>query len=32
MAYDVLKEKGIKVQYLAANVEFASGNKWVIQE
>jgi rhodanese-related sulfurtransferase len=32
MAYDVLKEKGIKAQYLAANVEFASGNKWVIQE
>ena len=32
MAYDVLKEKGVKVQYLAANVEFASGNKWVIQE
>jgi rhodanese-related sulfurtransferase len=32
MAYDVLKERGIKAQYLAANVEFASGNKWVIQE
>ena len=32
MAYDVLKAKGVKAQYLAANVEFASGNKWVIQE
>jgi len=32
MAYDVLKANGIKVQYLAANVEFGSGNKWVIQE
>lgn len=32
MAYDILKAKGIKAQYLRANVEFASGNKWVIQE
>ena len=32
MAYDILKEKGIKAQYLGANVEFVSGNKWVIQE
>jgi len=26
------RRKGIKVQYLAANDEFALGNKWVIQE
>ena len=32
MAYDVLKEKGIKATYLLANVEFASGGKWVIQQ
>ncbi len=32
MAYDVLKEKGVKAQFLMANVEFASGNKWVIQQ
>lgn len=32
MAYDILKAKGIKAQYLIASVEFGSGNKWVIQE
>lgn len=32
LAYDILKEKGIKTRYLRANVEFGSGNKVVIKE
>ena len=32
LAYDVLKEKGIKTRYLRANVEFGSGNKFAIKE
>ncbi|MFZ4480420.1 MAG: rhodanese-like domain-containing protein [Rhodoferax sp.] len=32
LAYDVLKEKGIKVRYLRANVEFGPGEKVVIKE
>ena len=32
LAYDILKEKGIKSRYLRANVEFGSGNKVAIKE
>ncbi len=32
LAYDILKEKGIKTRYLRANVEFGSGNKVAIKE
>ena len=32
LAFDVLKEKGIKVRYLRANVEFGPGDKVVIKE
>ncbi len=32
LAYDILKEKGIKARYLRANVEFDTGNKAVIKE
>lgn len=32
LAYDILKEKGIKSRYLRANVEFAAGNQAVIKE
>jgi rhodanese-related sulfurtransferase len=32
MAYDILKEKGIKVRYLRASIEFGPGNKTVIKE
>ncbi len=32
LAYDVLKEKGVKSRYLRANVEFAAGNKFAIKE
>ncbi|MEI6599282.1 MAG: rhodanese-like domain-containing protein [Comamonadaceae bacterium] len=32
LAFDVLKEKGIKVRYLRANVEFGPGDKIAIKE
>lgn len=32
LAYDILKEKGIKTRYLRANVEFGPGNKFAIKE
>ncbi len=32
LAYDILKEKGVKTRYLRANVEFAAGNRAVIRE
>jgi len=32
LAFDVLKEKGIKVRYLRANVDFGPGDKVVIKE
>jgi rhodanese-related sulfurtransferase len=32
LAFDVLKEKGIKVRYLRANVEFGPGDKFAIKE
>ncbi len=32
LAFDVLKEKGIKVRYLRANVEFGPGDKLTIKE
>ncbi|MEI6733701.1 MAG: rhodanese-like domain-containing protein [Comamonadaceae bacterium] len=32
LAFDVLKEKGIKVRYLRANVEFGPGDKVAIKE
>ena len=32
LAFDVLKEKGIKVRYLRANVEFGPGDKFTIKE
>lgn len=32
LAYDILKEKGVKTRYLRANVEFAAGNRAVIKE
>lgn len=32
LAFDVLKEQGIKVRYLRANVEFGPGDKVVIKE
>jgi rhodanese-related sulfurtransferase len=32
LAYDILKEKGIKARYLRANVEFLAGNQAVIKE
>jgi len=32
LAYDILKEKGIKARYLRANVEFLAGNEAVIKE
>ena len=32
LAYDILKEKGIKARYLRANVEFDAANKAVIKE
>ena len=32
LAYDILKEKGIKARYLRANVEFLAGNQVLIKE
>ena len=32
LAFDILKEKGIKVRYLRANVEFDAANKATIKE
>ena len=32
LAFDVLKQKGIAVRYLSANVEFGPGGKVVISE
>jgi len=32
LAYDVLKEKGVKTRYLRANVEFGPGEKFAIKE
>jgi len=32
LAYDILKEKGIRSRYLRASVEFGPGNKVVVQE
>lgn len=32
LAYDILKEKGIKAHYLRANVEFGPGDKFAIKE